>query len=764
HSGQRVRVELIKTRLSDAFRNIAATDLFPPLSKVHIGLRAQNTIVDLYFRNIPEFVDVAEDEPSNRITVNMFWDRQRKGDRIGILDHRFGRLRPIHHGAAAERLISSEYKGRWIDFFSGFEWKPEWDLPPEFSLPPTPTALVLENRGLLPDALVETVAAGRWEEAETRTKALFQGDIGWRRVDGHRWVLAESLLRRNRHQEAMETLHQVPLDPEKPRISAWRTYLQVHALAAASEYHQAVRLAEKKQEAVSREKDLASWFFLLKAEIYLAMGEPEQALRELDRNIVYPEAARNVVQLRRGDAYYDKGETETAFALYRDLSSDLRFMQRHPYSLARWFALLYRKRQYESAYRYGFLLSDTLKRKSFPLYLLADYWTAMTRFRAGDLTRARLMLWEIEEAGAATEAGLRARLKLMDLDVVGKPKPDFSSLRDGYEAIIEIARQRQIREEAFFKQILVYHLSGNNLGAVRQLGRFFDSYWAGELLPEAQALFVEIFPAVAQALVRQGAYFETLSLVTKHRHLLVQARITSDFLYDLAESYIRVGLVDQAISTYLYLMDFEKNERKQRQIYLPLIRAYDHKGDYEQVRHYASEYLSRYPEGSDRMDVLYYFARSLAETGKATDTARMLRKNKWPVHEKIDRLAGELFFDQGEYKPAACYLARAESAADEETRQAMIFKRAEALFFQEKWSQAATVYASLLTAKGYKGQAFFRLIQSYLNAGADDKALNLYRRLSDMEIEDPWQALSARTMEIHRKTKQENKNAHGRTF
>jgi DNA-binding SARP family transcriptional activator len=54
----------------------------------------------------------------------------------------------------------------------------------------------------------------------------------------------------------------------------------------------------------------------------------------------------------------------------------------------------------------------------------------------------------------------------------------------------------------------------------------------------------------------------------------------------------------------------------------------------------------------------------------------------------------------------------------------------------------------LLDAEEFRGQAAFRLIQTYLSTGRQQKALNFYKKMSEMEIEDSWLVVSAQAVEI----------------
>lgn len=748
-SGQRVRVKLADTDFGGSFKNIAESLMQPPLMAVKTGSQAGNSIVDLYFRKIPEFVDVTVDERYARFTVNVFWDPQKKEIRPGIFDQRFGRLQPIHHGSVAKEMISSKYSGKWIDFFEEFQWAPEWNLPFNPTLPPFAGPLVMENRAFLPDGLVEAVMAGLWDKAEDQAIRLIGEDSGSPHADLYHLVLADCLLRQGSAKKALGSLDNIKADPEKTKTGLWQAYYRIYAAAFMSEYHQAERLAQELKDNLLKEKGLAPWFAILKSEISLAINEPEDALYILENDFFRTEIPRKIVSIRKGDAFYENGRKNKAFKQYEKSARDLQLIGRYPASLARYASLLYARQEYEKAYRYFFLLSEVLEKDKSPHKLLADYWAAAARIYSGQAMRARLMLWDIEQSAPLSEAGLRARIKLMDLDVIENPAPDFDALLPAYDSIVNAAEGlRQIREEAFFKQAVACHLGGKNLVAVRQLGRFFDDYWAGDLMHDARALLVEIFPSVIETMAAQGAYFEALTLVSKHRRVLAEAPVSYDFLHNLAQSYTNAGFLEQAATTYTYIMEFEKNEEEKSQIYLPLIKTLDELGSYERVLIYASDYLSMYEDGMDRADVFYYYANALSESGRVQEAAEMLLENKRPVHRKADLLAGSLFFEQKQYELAQCYLGRASALAGEDSRHCIDMKRAEALFALEKWKKAAAVYETLLDAEEFRGQAAFRLIQTYLSTGRQQKALNFYKKMSEMEIEDSWLVVSAQAVEI----------------
>ncbi|HMA67542.1 MAG TPA: tetratricopeptide repeat protein [Desulfosalsimonadaceae bacterium] len=277
-----------------------------------------------------------------------------------------------------------------------------------------------------------------------------------------------------------------------------------------------------------------------------------------------------------------------------------------------------------------------------------------------------------------------------------------------------------------------------------------EDYWAGELMPEARALLVEIFPDAAEALVAQQAYFEALTLVSRHRDLLAQANISYDFLFDLAKSYSSAGFLSQAAETYLYILDFEEEKARKAAAYLPLIRLCHEQKQYDRVLRYGSAYLSLYPEGKDRADVTYYYADVLLQREKLEGLAGLLDEKNRPRTPKLDYLAGKLFLRTGRTDLAEFYLTWASDPQRKGGNPGYRLKLGEMLFADQEYEKAVPVYRSLLEEPQFAAHAGCRLIQMYFETGRRREALKLYQRLAEKEIEGRWLQLASETVAIEK--------------
>ncbi|MFO7839124.1 MAG: hypothetical protein R6X08_06475 [Desulfosalsimonadaceae bacterium] len=748
-SGQRVRVRVENTDFSSSFQPLSREDALAPLIQVKARESGSDCVIDLYFRAVPKFVDVTIDRKYSRFSVNVVWVEKDRRRRPGVMGKQLGRLKPIEGGAAAERVISSEYKGDWLRFFREFQWPANVAPRLHFSLPPYPGPMLRGNAHFFPDEVKAAASAGHWQTAAARLRELLEASAGGMQAKYFRLFLAKCLLRENKVRAAAELLSSVQTEECKKPAGAWKVYLESFARAARGNYFQAARLLEVNREACLQHKFLAPWYRLLLAELELAVDSPENARSRLEAGAgVQAGALAPVYGLRRADALFAQGRPDVAYDIYKKPARNLQLLQQYPRSLSGWAGVLYRREMYGQAFRHYCLLADVLQDKQPRKQGLASYWAAMARLRSGQTDRARLALWDIEEKFEGMDAAYRARLKLMDMDRLGENAPELGAVLPQYRQIAENGTSRQVREEAFFKQLLACHLAGEKLRAAKLAGRFMEDFWAGELMPEARALLVEIFPEAAEALVSQEAYFEALTLVSRYRDLLAQANISYDFLFDLAKSYSNAGFLCQAAEAYKYILDFEQSREQKAAAYLPLIRLYHEQKKYDRVLRYGSEYLSLYPDGRDRADVTYYYADVLLQRGKLEGLAGLLDEKNRPGTAKLDYLAGKLFLRLGRHDLAEFYLTRASDEQRRGGHPKYRLKLGEMLFADQEYEKAVAVYRSLLDVPQFSAHAGCRLIQIYFETGRRQKALKLYQRLAEKEAEGRWLRLASETVKI----------------
>lgn len=754
-SGQRVRLRFFQTRIGQSFQKASPDEI---LVQIKMLQEAGDSIVELYLHNVPIHVDVTTQTQHSRLNVNIFWDERKLGARPAILEKRMGRVQPIKGGISAQKVIRSDYKGRWIDFFQEFEWPVRESVSPplHFSFPPFPSPLFQEHEERVPQGVLLAGRRQLWETAVKTLADASQKTDGLSRSMFSTLLMAECRLRTQEPGKALELLRQIETPSPLPGGNAWKAYFRAYAQALSGKLFLAAHIAEVGHKHLRAGQALAPWYSLLRAELALATSHFDHALQVLQAAQGIQGRLTRIYTLRKADALYALNRKQRAFQAYREVASNLALLREYPSSLANWSELLYAREDFSEAYRYFLLLSEILKKDFSGIGALADYWSAMARWRDGYQEQAWQMFADNQEHSGASEAGFRSWLKLLDLEMLDADPPDLQVFLTDYQEIAASGPTRKVREEAYFKQILACHVQGRNLQAVKLLGRFFQDYWAGELQAEAQALFVEIFPDVVEALVEQGLSFQALALVTKHRDLLAQARITYDFLQGLAESYFQAGFLKQAAETYLYILDFEKNPTRKRKSFPPLLRVYDQLKAYEKVQAYAETYLDTYSYGPEKEDVLFVYIKALLHRQEDRKALRRLLDKNRPRTSRLDHLAGTMFFDLQRYDLTEYFLSRAAQTAQGPQKQAIDMKRAEAFYAAEKWGQAEPLYASLLNADGFSGQAAYRLIDIYFTLGQAQQALKLYTELTEKKEESQWLKLAAETISIRNSILKEN--------
>jgi tetratricopeptide (TPR) repeat protein len=743
-SGQRVRVVLAQTRFAPSFKNMLQDELIFQIKTIE---NVQESVIELYFRNLPKYLDVAVDKQNARLRMNIIWDKERLGGRPAILDQRLGEVKTSSDGSIAHKLVSSRYSGRWIDFFREFEWPVDISLPINFSFPPFPSPLIMDNSEFLPQDLLKEENISFCDQVKKKFSDLLVENTRVQDIGLYGLIVSECLLRQKDHKQALDVLEQAGEKIHHESLNGWKLYYQSYARAIAGKYYQAANLPAGWEERFGNVKGLGPWWLMLQVELELAKENPGQVLVLLSPETELDGHLGRLYKLRKADALYQLGQYDDADAIYLNMFDDLSSFQQHPYSLANRADVLYKKKEYMEAYRNYSYLSGMLKNEFSQQRSMLIYQSAMAVLRSGDQERARLMFMEINKKEDKSEAGLRSGLKLLDLDILNDLKPELSHVLSEYDEIIKFGPVRKLREEAFFKKILACHLYGEDIRAVKLLGRFFDDYWAGDLQPEAQALFIEIFPKVVEELIAQDASFLALTLVAKHRNLLAQARITYDFLYNLAKSYSEAGFLEQTETTYFFMLDFEKNSESKEGVFLPLIQILHQQKKYEQVQKYASYYLKDYPEGTEKPKVLYYYADVLFKTGDVGTAISLLIDKNRPKSEELDILTGDMFFELGKYDLVEYYLSRAVAGEANKKKPEINLKRAEAFFFTQKWQHAIPLYESLLDEPLFRGQSGYRLILIFYEQGQTKKALNLYKHLTETEIEEQWLKLATQTVQ-----------------
>jgi hypothetical protein len=334
---------------------------------------------------------------------------------------------------------------------------------------------------------------------------------------------------------------------------------------------------------------------------------------------------------------------------------------------------------------------------------------------------------------------MRAQMKLTDLEYIDTRRKPEAALA----VYAEIATQGltvPLREEAWFKQAVVLALNDQRLESVERLVEMLRVFQSGPLRVEAQALLIEQLPVVLKQLVEAKEYVKALVLAKQNRELFTRGWLAPALLFDLAEAYGRLGLVEQAALTYQYLFEISTEGDRER-IYLPLIRALFASGQHVQVEQYADRYALRFPQGSDSQAVYYFKVRSLYVSGQLDKALELLQSEAARRSPQVELLKARIFFEQKQWPQVIEVLERPEFKEwlDQEGLNLLL---AESYFQSGLDDKARTLFTQIIAQDEANGQGRFRLAQIALRQNNRPQALKLLSELAEKGKDDLWTKLA----------------------
>ncbi len=736
-SGQRVDVLLFDTGMSESLDKLEAGG---ELARTLLAEQGGRTIVSLVLRRPPDDVEYSTAKDNTVLRLRVSWPEEGERSRPAMAMEMDGQLSIGQKGVSLRREVSSPYRDNWEAFFREYELplRVEPEMAP--TLPSFSGLLYPGDREELPALVLEYAEEKEWNRAlEALNPSTGEGPEV---EDARRRVLrAELLLRQGRIRRARDLLRQ---PRQENGYGSVLSYLRAFAAAADGDPYLGYARARDLAFPGDAPKEWTTYGRLLEIETALGSGHAERAYALAPK---LPEEGfphQRTFALRKAQAAFAMGRREQAFAELQGFSRDM--LREHPSALAQLARARYENGDYGRSLQLYSRLAHTLSDPD--RIAMARFGEAMSDLHRGAEMLAKSALMRIAEESDNSRAKWRAKLELADLAVQSGEEATPAELAASYREIARGAKRRDIREEAAFKRILVARLSGHNRMAVEWLGPYLRDYAAGDLLPHARALLVEILPGVVRDLLDQEAYIRAMALVQEHSDDLRYARLPLDFLYDLGAAFDRLGFFDRSSQVYEYMMSLAESPDKREDIYPLLIRSYFHQREYGQSGDYARDYVEEYPGGEREKTVYLLLAKSLEREGKEDRVAELLRSPDRPVSRGLDALAGELFFDMDLYGEAHRYLARATGPKWRQAPRDLLLLKAESLFREGTLGQALPVYA-FLQEEGYqREQARYRIGQIRARTGREGEGAKAWRRIVDTNESPLWTELAREGLAI----------------
>ena len=512
---KRVDFILENTTVNPDFTFFEADD---KIVKILSLTKNNKTILSFFFRYPPQRFEINPNEKENKLTVNILLgnpyssalpDFSSKLEGLTILERTTKDF--------SNPLIASHYAADWRSFFKLYESKFQLSLPVQFTMLPFPAIALLlpgkdTNRELLDEETYALADQKRWNDIlpilleqitnetdpEIKKKlALTYGDI---------------LSRDNNFVDAFKQFYLLADEYAEEEIGIFAKYLLIHLRAKFEDPFIADFELRNLEEAMTPANPLTPYFLITQLETALATGQYSRMNELLARDdIAYPGDTARLRDLRQSDYWYGTGDLIKAYIGYQ-------LLEKHELLLEKIFSLngycdtLYQQKQFSEASRCYSLLSAHVKDKE--KLGMINYRKYMAELHYKTAVEMVDYFARIENTYPGTEAGFRAALKKADLQYLTLKDWSANALRD-YKDLAEKSITRTGREEASFKEALVYRLNNENIKSVNLIMSFLRNFRKGELSQSGEALLIELFPFVIHEYFEKEMYMEALVLAKK---------------------------------------------------------------------------------------------------------------------------------------------------------------------------------------------------------------------------------------------------------
>ena len=496
---------------------------------------------------------------------------------------------------------------------------------------------------------------------------------------------------------------------------------------------------------IRKDNPLTPFLQMAIAETCLATNQIDRLKQALERDdIGYPAEIEFRRELRQADYLYASGKPVKAYVSYQ-LASKHNDLDAHPYSLNGYCATLYNQASYRQSADCYRKLSDLLDNRA---QLGKTYFrTTMSKLKLTDDPAGLISeLSKIEDAFPSTEAGYRAALKKTDIQYISRNQWSDTAIKY-YHALAEKSIYRPVSEEAYFKEALLYHLTGDNSKSIELAMTLLRNFRSGPIRPNTEALLIQLLPDELKKLVEEKNYTAALTLARQNRKLFENNWIDVSILADLAYSYRQLGIYSDAMRLYRYLSQISSSVEKEK-FFLPLAEIAFSRADYDLVEDYCTQYLYYYPQGVYLNDIIFLRINALFISDE-TDKAINLLPDPIPNTDKYLFLAANLYYRKNNYSKIVS-LINPLWEAGRELPADIRFILAESLYLAGDYDRALPVYQACRKEDRFSGQATYRLAEISKSTGDENRALELFTEIVESGKDSLWKKYAERELELNR--------------
>lgn len=654
-------------------------------------------------------------------------------------------------------LIASPYPPNWHSFFLKYESTVTISMPVSFTPVPFPIIALLpplgeENLSLLPPQIVDLGNKQAWKPMVPLILERLNAETEFDNKKTLALLYGEILARSGDFTNAYKQLYLLNQEYTTEPVGIFAKYLLIGLLAKFKDPFDADFEYRNLEPKMTTSNPLTPYFTMSQIETALATNQLSRMKTLLEKDTIpFPDHLEQLRELRQSDYWYANGNMIKAFVGYK-LINDPELLAQHPYSLNGFCDTLYQQKQYRDAVGCYKQLANLARDKD--ALGLISYREGMAALHVDKNLNLINTFARIEDAFPGTEAGFRAALKKTDLRYLSRSNWEERAIAY-YNALARKSTHRQNREEAAFKEALVYFLQGDSPRCIESLTRFLKDFRRGTLQQTALALMIEVLPNELKQLVSEKNYLRALTLAKQNRLLFKKNWIDLTLLVDLAEAYHQLGIYEEASKIYLYLIDIAESDQKGT-YFLPLVQTTFDQGNYDLVEDYATQFAYNYAEADDASAIFLLRLQSLLGLDKI-DKAITLLPSPLPDSRPLQLLAGRLYFLKNNFKESAT-IFRSVASDTEPLDDDSQFMLAESLFNLQEYEPAEPAFTLLYNSEEYSDQSLYRLATIAKTQGDEQKALKLYQEIVDKGNTTLWQRLAAKELEFSTESKKFNRD------
>ncbi|MBW6521342.1 MAG: hypothetical protein K0A99_10095 [Desulfoarculaceae bacterium] len=755
HKEKRIDLALTNT--------LAAADLTLPetdskIVKILSQTKNKTTTISFFFRYPPQKVKVTPQQETNKLVLDILLGNEFTATRP-VLAEKLQGMSAIQRQTRdfSNPINASPYPGQWENFFREYEAEIGIEPAVQFSLVPFPAITLLppdqeKNIALLPSEIMEGAKLNQWNKLLPLIVDLLNKENDQENKKKLTLTYGDILCRSGNFKEAYRQFHLVSTEYGTEPVGLLAKYLLLRLQAEHANLYLADIELQKLESAMDEGNPARPYLLLTRIETALATRQFARMRTLLTKeDISFPAGLAPIMALRQADYWWATGDFIKAHAAYQLLEKSA-VLTEDLFSLNGYCGVLYHHKQFAQAadcYDRLAQLSSAGTREHLDMI---SFRKAMAKLHAtpGAAHESDMAddFSQIETTYPGTEAGARAALKQTDLKLLTLKNWGGSALTY-YQPLAENPLSRSIREEASFKEALVYQMLGRKTEATERLMTFLRDFQAGELHNTALALLIEILPDILKEHIKNGRYTEALVLAKQNRYLFVKNWIDISLLADMGEAYRQLGFFNEATKMYTYLLDVSTQE-DQAVYYLPLIKLVYEQGDFGLVEEYADQYSYHYPTGQDRLEVLYLRVQSLMTQGRYKKALSLLSRNSSEDtfnDPRFKLLQASLSFHLNDYAKARTILEELQTSPAGKQPE-FLFMLAESSYQLGDITKAEEFFLPLQQEGVHKDQALFRLAEIAWTNGRKESALKLFTRLVETGDNPRWQNLAKKELEL----------------